>query len=149
MGTTYITKGLAYLRRVSPLYIIQWKEVESTMRENWIYHRGDIYFANLGSKRGSEQCGKRPVVVLQNNIGNKHAPTLTVAPITSILKKPHLPTHFVFYPKAPMKRPSMVMAEQTQTIDKKRIVSYVGKMDESQMQGVDHAVKVHFGFVPR
>lgn len=149
MGTTYITKGLAYLRRVSPLYIIQWKEVESTMRENWIYRRGDIYFANLGYKRGSEQCGKRPVVVLQNNIGNKHAPTLTVAPITSILKKPHLPTHFVFYPKAPMKRPSMVMAEQTQTIDKKRIVSYAGKMDESQMQGVDHAVKVHFGFVPR
>ena len=48
-----------------------------------------------------------------------------------------------------MKRPSMVMAEQTQTIDKKRIVSYVGKMDESQMQGVDYAVKVHFGFVPR
>lgn len=48
-----------------------------------------------------------------------------------------------------MKRPSMVMAEQTQTIDKKRIVSYVGKMDEAQMQGIDHAVKVHFGFVPR
>lgn len=116
------------------------------MRKNWIYRRGDIYFANLGSRRGSEQGGKRPVVVIQNNIGNKHAPTLTVVPITSMLKKPHLPTHFVFYPNSTLKRPSMAMAEQTQTIDKKRIVSYVGKMDEAQMQGIDRTVRVHFGF---
>lgn len=116
------------------------------MKENWVYRRGDIYFANLGSRKGSEQCGKRPVVVIQNNIGNNHAPTLTVAPITSILKKPYLPTHFVFYPKAPMKHPSMVMAEQIQTIDKKRIVSYVGKIDEAQLRGVEQAIQIHLGF---
>ena len=117
------------------------------MRENWIYRRGDIYYANLGSRKGSEQGGKRPVVVIQNNTGNKHAPTLTVVPVTSALKKPNQPTHFVFNPKSVLSRPSMVMAEQTHTIDKTRIISYVGKLDDAQMQGVDRAVQVHLGFL--
>ena len=117
------------------------------MKKDWIFRRGDIYFANLGSRNGSEQCGKRPVVIIQNNVGNVHAPTLTVVPITSILKKTHLPTRFVFYPNGKMKQPSMVMAEQTQTIDKKRIISYVCKMDEAQMEGVEKAVCIHLGLL--
>ena len=117
------------------------------MKKDWIFRRGDIYFANLGSRNGSEQCGKRPVVIIQNNLGKAHAPTLTVVPITSILKKPYLPTHFVFYPNGKMKQPSMVMAEQTQTIDKKRIISYVCKMDEAQMEGVEKAVRIHLGLL--
>ena len=94
MGTTYITKGLAFLRRVSPLYIIQWKEVESNMRENWIYRRGDIYLVDLGTNVGSEQGGCRPVLLLQNDVGNHFAPTLIVAPVSSrYWKKLKQPTH--------------------------------------------------------
>lgn len=115
------------------------------MKENWIYRRGDIYYANLGSRKGSEQGGKRPVVVIQNNSGNRHAPTLTVLPVTSALKKTNQPTHYVFEGKAPLKGLSMVMAEQMQTIDKSRIVSYVAKLDDVQMQRVERAVRIHLG----
>lgn len=116
------------------------------MRENWIFRRGDIYHANLGFRKGSEQGGKRPVVVIQNNTGNRYAPTLTVVPITSAVKKTNQPTHIVFDCKSVLVRPSMVVAEQTQTIDKSRIVSYVGRLDEAQMREVDRAVKIHLGF---
>lgn len=115
------------------------------MRDNWIYRRGDIYFADLGARIGSEQGGTRPVVVLQNNVGNRYAPTLTVAPITSHLKKQNLPTHYIFESQSVLKGSSMVMAEQTQTIDKQRIVSYAGRMTEIQFQKVLEAVCIHLG----
>lgn len=115
------------------------------MREGWKYRRGDIYFANLGTGVGSEQGGTRPVLVIQNDIGNAHAPTLTVIPITSNLKKLDMPTHCVFEANAFLKGTSMVMAEQILTIDKKRIVSYAGHMTESQFEKVLETVRIHLG----
>lgn len=115
------------------------------MQKDWVYRRGDIYFADLGERVGSEQSGTRPVVVIQNNIGNWYAPTLTVLPLTSNVKKPALPTHVVLQSNSVLKRKSMVMAEQAITIDKERIISYVGKLDATQIGKVVEAVRIHMG----
>lgn len=115
------------------------------MNKNWVFHQGEIYFADLGVGYGSEQGGKRPVVILQNNVGNRFAPTLTIVPITSHTKKTSQPTHFIFQPRSALKGVSMVLAEQIQTIDKQRILSYVGKLNEEEFSGVMDAVCVHLG----
>lgn len=115
------------------------------MREDWKYRRGDIYFADLGVRIGSEQGGERPVIVIQNNVGNRHSPTLTVVPITSHLKKSTQPTHYMFSTQSVLKGTSMVMTEQIQTIDKQRVLSYAGKLTTDQLQGVMEAVKIHLG----
>jgi len=117
------------------------------VRADWKYYRGDVYLADLNGRFGAEQAGVRPVVVLQNNIANIHAPIISVVPMTSIIKKTHLPTHYVFDMRSPVLRGlSMVMAEQTTTIDKQRLISYIGKLNAKQMQGVEKAVLHHLGF---
>ena len=89
------------------------------MKENWVYCRGDIYCANLDPVVGSEQGGIRPVIVIQNDTGNKHAPTLIVATVTTrIHKKANMPTHFVIYDNPAFKEASVVQLEQIRTIDK-------------------------------
>ena len=83
------------------------------MKENWVYCRGDIYCANLDPVVGSEQGGIRPVIVIQNDTGNKHAPTLIVATVTTrIHKKANMPTHFVIYDNPAFKEASVVQLEQ-------------------------------------
>ena len=98
------------------------------MRKNWVYRRGDIYIANLNPFRGSEQGGTRPVLVLQNNDGNYYCPTLIVAPLSSKLKKPNLPTHFLLKKGRGLMTDSIVELEQIKTIDKCRIQRYIGKI---------------------
>lgn len=99
------------------------------MKENWVYCRGDIYCANLDPVVGSEQGGIRPVIVIQNDTGNKHAPTLIVATVTTrIHKKANMPTHFVIYDNPAFKEASVVQLEQIRTIDKSRIDNYLGKV---------------------
>lgn len=89
------------------------------MKENWVYCRGDIYCAKLDPVVGSEQGGIRPVIVIQNDTGNKHAPTLIVATVTTrIHKKANMPTHFVIYDNPAFKEASVVQLEQIRTIDK-------------------------------
>ena len=89
------------------------------MKEKWVYRRGDLYFANLGVPVGSKQGGVRPVVVLQNDVGNYYAPTITIAPLTSkIEKKRKQPTHFFLRKAKGLAKPSMVLAEQLDTCDK-------------------------------
>ena len=89
------------------------------MKENWVYRRGDLYLANLGVPVGSKQGGVRPVVVLQNDVGNYYAPTITIAPLTSkIEKKRKQPTHFFLRKAKGLAKPSMVLAEQLDTCDK-------------------------------
>ena len=91
------------------------------MKENWVYCRGDIYCAKLDPVVGSEQGGIRPVIVIQNDTGNKHAPTLIVATVTTrIHKKANMPTHFVIYDNPAFKEASVVQLEQIRTIDKSR-----------------------------
>ena len=88
------------------------------MKEEWVYHRGDIYLADLGKPIGSQQGGIRPVVVLQNDIGNVFSPTITIAPLTSKFEK-----------KAKgLQRPSIVLAEQIGTYDKKCVLRYLSKV---------------------
>ena len=96
------------------------------MKENWVYRRGDLYLANLGVPVGSKQGGVRPVVVLQNDVGNYYAPTITIAPLTSkIEKKRKQPTHFFLRKAKGLAKPSMVLAEQLDTCDKMSVANRV------------------------
>lgn len=113
------------------------------MRKNWVYRRGDIYCADLNPVIGSEQGGIRPVVVIQNDTGNKHAPTLIVATVTTrVKKKSQQPTHYLISGNPAFTEPSVVMLEQIRTIDKSRIGSYLGKATSSEMNGIDKALYV-------
>lgn len=111
------------------------------MKENWVYRRGDIYLANLGVPIGSKQGGVRPVVVLQNDVGNFYSPTITVAPLTTkIQKKRSQPTHYFLRKAKGLARSSMVLAEQLDTCDKTCVIRYLGKVSKGQMRGIDEGV---------
>lgn len=104
--------------------------------------RGDIFFVDFGMTVGSVQGRLRPVVVIQNDTGNKHSPTLIVATITSKAnKKRQMPTHIVFNMDG-LTRESIVQLEQITTIDKQQLINYVGAMPETTMKQIDNAVKV-------
>lgn len=119
------------------------------MPENWIYRRGDIYLANLNPFKGSEQGGTRPVLVLQNDDGNFYCSTLIVAPLSSKLKKLDLPTHVLLQRGRGLRLTSIVELEQIRTIDKQRILDYIGKLSHEQMEKVDHAIHVSLGlYIP-
>ena len=106
--------------------------------------RGEIYFADLSPVVGSEQTGLRPVLILQNNSGNRHSPTTIVAAITSRKTKPNLPTHVrVSTDGLPLE--STVLLEQIKTIDKSRIDEYIGRLDKDTMGKVDYAVITSLG----
>lgn len=104
------------------------------------YEKGNVYYASLDPIIGSEQNGVRPVVVLQNNIGNKYSPTIIIAPLTEVLKKETLPTHIKIPKTRFLKYDSMILLEQIRTIDKVRIKSYLGKLQSSQLQDIDNAL---------
>lgn len=108
--------------------------------------RGQIYLANLGEGYGSEQGGIRPVLVVQNNKGNKHSPTILVACITSKAHSKHyLPTHYVIPKHVGLKYDSLVMMEQIKVIDEKRIIKYIGKLSPRFMKILDKKIKISFG----
>lgn len=108
--------------------------------------RGQIYLADLGEGYGSEQGGIRPVLVVQNNKGNKHSPTILVACITSKAHSKHyLPTHYVIPKHVGLKYDSMVMMEQIKVIDEKRIIKYIGKLSPKFMKILDKKIKISFG----
>ncbi len=107
--------------------------------------RGEIYIADLDPVVGSEQGGERPVLVIQNNLGNKHSPTVIVLAITSRFhKKRHLPTH-VPIESGDLSKNSIALAEQVRTIDKSRLIHYVGRASKETMDFVDDALKVSMG----
>ncbi len=119
------------------------------MKENWNYRRGDIYLVDLGTNVGSEQGGCRPVLLLQNDVGNHFGPTLIVAPVTSrYWKKSKQPTHTLLEGIQNLNSPSVVLAEQLLTIDKMRVMKYLGKVPAEQMLAVDRAVKISLGLEP-
>lgn len=102
--------------------------------------KGDIFYCSLSPVKGSEQDGDRPVVVVQNNLGNRFSPTLIIAPITEVIKKQSLPTH-IFIPKnSCLKYDSMIILEQIRTIDKSRLISYMGHLKKNQIQKIDNAL---------
>ena len=107
-------------------------------------NRGDIYFCNLDCTQGSEQGGVRPVLVIQNDMGNKFSPTVIVAAITSSIKKTHLPTHIVLEDVDGLPKKSVVLLEQIRTIDKQRLKDLVCHLDEEIMNKVDEAIRISF-----
>ena len=103
------------------------------MISNYEIRKGDIYYARLDPVIGSEQEGKRPVVVVQNNLANKYSPTIIIAPITTILKKLYLPTHIVIYKNNFLKKDSTILVEQVRVIDKSRIEKFLGRLSSFQI----------------
>lgn len=117
------------------------KERRYRMKENWIYRRGDVYLANLDPYIGSEQGGTRPVVVLQNDVGNRYAPTLIVATVTSRTeKKKYQPTHVLIAHNTAFEKPSVVQLEQIFTIDKSRIQRFLGQTTRNEMRRIEEAL---------
>lgn len=110
-----------------------------------VIKRGDIYYADLSPVVGSEQGGLRPVLVLQNDMGNKYAPTTIVAIITSKATKAKLPTHIWLSVTDGFKVNSMVMCEQLRTIDKSRLKGYIGHIQKGEQRLVDEALNVSLG----
>ena len=108
--------------------------------------RGDIYYADLSAVIGSEQGGVRPVLIVQNDVGNKYSPTVIAAAITSRTDKSKLPTHIeVFADKYGLARDSVILLEQIRTIDKKRLKEKMGHLDDDVMNRVNDAITVSFG----
>ena len=108
--------------------------------------RGDIYYADLSPVVGSEQGGMRPVLIVQNDVGNRHSPTVIAAAITSQINKARLPTHIELSARSyGLTKDSVVLLEQIRTIDKRRLKEKMGKVDEGLMQRIDNAIAVSFG----
>ena len=111
-----------------------------------IVHRGDIYYADLSPVVGSEQGGVRPVLIVQNDVGNKFSPTVIAAAITSQRDKANLPTHIeVDTGSSGLMKDSVVLLEQVRTIDKHRLKEKMGKLDENSMNRVNEALSISFG----
>ena len=108
--------------------------------------RGDIYFADLSPVVGSEQGGMRPVLIVQNDTGNKHSPTVIAAAITSQTGKARLPTHIdLAGHSAGLNRDSVILLEQIRTLDKSRLRQCMGHLDEAAMSAVDNALAISMG----
>ncbi|MBE6614533.1 MAG: type II toxin-antitoxin system PemK/MazF family toxin [Ruminococcaceae bacterium] len=108
--------------------------------------RGDIYYADLSPVVGSEQGGVRPVLIVQNDVGNRYSPTVIAAAITSKMGKTRLPTHIdVYADRVGLAKDSVILLEQIRTIDKKRLGEKMGHLDDTVMAEVDNAISVSFG----
>lgn len=111
-----------------------------------IVKRGDIFYADLSPVVGSEQGGMRPVLIVQNDTGNKHSPTVIAAAITSQTGKARLPTHIELNAQSVgLSRDSVILLEQVRTIHKSRLRERMGKLDDTTMTKVDNAIAVSFG----
>ena len=111
-----------------------------------IVKKGDLFFADLSPVVGSEQGGVRPVLVIQNDIGNKYSPTIIIAAITSQINKAKLPTHVeINAPEYGLPKDSVVLLEQIRTIDKKRLREKIGKFNDDMMEKVDDCLKISIG----
>lgn len=103
--------------------------------------RGDVYYADLSPVVGSEQGGVRPVVVVQNDKGNRHSKTIIVAPISKKMSKPPIPTHVIFSDDS-LSYVSMILCEQLRTIDKKRLGQWICTLDEKTLEKINRAIRV-------
>lgn len=109
-------------------------------------HRGDIYYADLSPVVGSEQGGVRPVLIVQNDVGNKYSPTVIAAAITSQTAKTRLPTHInINADRSGLAKDSVVLLEQIRTLDKKRLKERMGALDDNSMLKVNTALSISFG----
>ncbi len=114
--------------------------------ETIVIKRGEIYYADLSPVVGSEQGGVRPVLIIQNDVGNKFSPTVIAAAITSKLDKARLPTHVALNTASGLEKDSVLLLEQLRTIDKTRLGARVGEVGADTMQKVNNALLVSLGF---
>ena len=113
-----------------------------------IVKRGDIFYADLSPVVGSEQGGVRPVLVVQNDVGNRYSPTVIVSAITSQINKAKLPTHIeIAASDYGLQKDSVILLEQVRTIDKKRLKEKIGHLDDELMVLVNDALKISFGML--
>ncbi|MFD0671383.1 type II toxin-antitoxin system PemK/MazF family toxin [Cohnella sp. GCM10027633] len=113
-----------------------------------IVKRGDVYYADLSPVVGSEQGGVRPVLVIQNDIGNRFSPTVIVAAITAQIQKAKLPTHVEIEAKSHgMERDSVILLEQIRTIDKQRLTDKITHLEDETMRKVDEALQISVGLI--
>ena len=109
--------------------------------------RGDIYYADLSPVVGSEQGGLRPVLIIQNDVGNRYSPTVIAAAITSRMGKTRLPTHIDIYSdKAGLAKDSVILLEQIRTLDKRRLKERIGELPPATMLRVNRAILISLGF---
>lgn len=109
-------------------------------------HRGEVFYADLSPVVGSEQGGIRPVLIVQNDVGNRFSPTVIAAAITSQKDKARLPTHIQLNSLGSgLARDSIVLLEQIRTIDKRRLKEHMGRLDDTSMTRVDEALQISFG----
>lgn len=112
--------------------------------------RGEIYYADLSPVVGSEQGGVRPVLIIQNDVGNRYSPTVIAAAITSRRDKAKLPTHIaLFAAGCGLTKDSIILLEQIRTIDKQRLRECMGEIPRDVMKQVDNALEISFGLIPR
>ena len=127
------------------------ERTQRSLREDWVFHRGDLYIADLGSGTVSicgthVQGGVRPVVLLQNNTGNFCSPTLIVVPITSkVWKKPSQPTHYLIRQTKGLRSDGMALCEQITTIDKRQCLKYLGRLDRAETDAIRAAADCAIG----
>lgn len=113
-----------------------------------IVKRGDIYYADLSPVVGSEQGGIRPVLIIQNDVGNKYSPTVIAAAITSRINKAKMPTHIELTAREyGLNKDSVILLEQIRTIDKRRLREKIGRIDGAVMGSVNDALQVSFGLI--
>ena len=112
--------------------------------------RGEIYMADLSPVVGSEQGGIRPVLIIQNNVGNKYSPTVIVTAITSKLDKAHLPTHIeLSAEKYHLPKDSVALLEQIRTLDKRRLREKITALEEGKMKEINRAILISLGFADK
>ncbi|MBO9596767.1 MAG: type II toxin-antitoxin system PemK/MazF family toxin [Cohnella sp.] len=109
--------------------------------------RGEIYLVDLGNNEGSEQNGERPVLIIQNDVGNQFSPTVIVAALTDVSKR-YMPTHVLIRQRDALSKDSHVLLEQIRTIDKRRIIKRLAVAPDEVMAEVDHKIKISLGLVP-
>lgn len=113
-----------------------------------VLHRGDVFYAKIDCGTGSEQRGNRPVVILQNDIGNQYSPTTIVAPVTTKgNRKRNLPTHCLISAAGGLEYDSAVLLEQIRTIDKQRLQGKIGHLSDEQMESLEHCTLISLGFI--
>ena len=116
--------------------------------EHSVVKRGDIYYADLSPVVGSEQGGVRPVLIIQNDIGNRYSPTVIATAITSQINKAKMPTHIELSANEyGLSKDSVVLAEQIRTIDKRRLKEKIGHLDDKLMNRVNEALEISFGLL--
>lgn len=109
-------------------------------------YKGDLYYAQLDGTIGSEQSGRRPVVIVQNDIGNKYSPTVIIVPLTKRIEwKSRQPTHYYLKPFGNIKYDSMILTEQIRVIDKRRLREYLGRLSLMQIKELDKNILIALG----